>query len=78
VSRQEIAAVRIDAHKQLYGFSMDGKAWWSKRVSVEVIGVTDSAEDAGPRVAGMACCRPKGSLPMPHSGGDGKARYPGL
>ncbi|MBU1811802.1 MAG: hydantoinase B/oxoprolinase family protein [Alphaproteobacteria bacterium] len=63
-SRQEIGERFVEAHKQLYGFSMEGKGMVVEALSVEVIGVTDSAEDpildAGSGVLPAA----KGNLPM--------------
>ena len=68
-SRQEIAARFVEAHKQLYGFHMENKGMVVEAVSVEVIGVTDSAEDPVLEAGSGALPAAKGTLPMYSGGG---------
>ena len=63
-SRQEIAERFVEAHKQLYGFHMENKGMVVEALSVEVIGVTDSAEDPVLESGSGVLPAAKGTLPM--------------
>jgi len=63
-TRAAVAEAFAEAHRQRYGFMMPGKAMIVEAAAVEVVGHTESADDAVQQAGGAEPPAPAGTVPM--------------